>query len=555
MTDLHNLTIAQAADLVGTHRLSPVELTEALLERTRLIDPQLNAYISLNEDLALRAAKRAEDEIMSDCYRGPLHGIPFALKDIYNAQGMVTTGGSKIGMTDIAQEDATATTRLMDAGAILFGKLQTHEFAHGGPSFDLPWPPSRNPWNLEHFTGGSSSGSAAALAAGLIPASLGSDTGGSIRGPASFCGITGFMPSYGLVSRYGVIPNSPTFDHCGPMARTVEDCAILLQAIAGFDARDPGSTEQSKPDYRTALEGNIKGLRIGVLRHYWEEDVPGSEDQRQAMEEAIAVLRSLGAQVEDARSRPLQEALDIKVIIAETELFAFHHANLIERPGDFGRDFLGRALPACLFQSHHYVYALREHERYMAQMKALYENYDVLVTCGFDAAPRLDAYRTTNFWKRANVFTPANVARNPSLVLCGGFSKSGLPLGLQIIGRPKDDARVLKVGHAYQVATYWHQRHPIINEDAPQPAIHPGNEPERPDLDGAMVAYVEQMARRAGLNLSERQMSILLEAAPLALAMTERIGNLTQVRSASKPGLISPELISALHSSAQTARE
>jgi aspartyl-tRNA(Asn)/glutamyl-tRNA(Gln) amidotransferase subunit A len=553
--ELHYLTIAQAAQLMSTHRLSPVELTEALLERTRVLEPQVNAYISLNEELALRAAKRAEDDIMHDRYRGPLHGVPFALKDIYNAQGMVTSGGSKVGLTNIAQEDATTTAKLIDAGAILFGKLQTHEFAHGGPSFDLPWPPSRNPWNLEHFTGGSSSGSGAALAAGLIPASLGSDTGGSIRGPASFCGITGFMPSYGLVSRYGVIPNSPTFDHCGPMARTVEDCAILLQVIAGFDLRDPDSTEQLKPDYCVALEGNIKGLRVGVLRHYWEEDLPGSEDQRQAMEEALDVLRNLGAQVKDARARPLMDALDIKVIIAESELFAFHHADLIERPGDFGRDFLGRVLPACLFQAHHYVDALREHERYMAQMKALYENFDVLVTCGFGAAPRLDAHRTTSFWKRANVFTPANVARNPSLVLCGGYSRSGLPLGLQIIGRPKDDARVLKVGHAYQMATHWHQRHPIINEHTPQPVIHPGNEPELPNLDAAAVAYIKQTAQRSGLKLDERQMALLLEAAPHALTMTERIGKPTQVKTAPGPGLISPPLINAPHSAAQTARE
>lgn len=539
-SDLHYLTIAQAAELMGSRKLSPVELTQALLERTHALEPQLNAYISLNADLALRAAKRAEEDIMNECYRGPLHGIPFALKDIYDAQGMVTTGGSKIGMTNIAQEDAAATSRLADAGAILFGKLQTHEFAHGGPSFDLPWPPARNPWNLEHFTGGSSSGSGAALAAGLIPASLGSDTGGSIRGPASFCGITGFMPTYGLVSRHGVIPNSLTFDHCGPMARTVEDCAILLQAIAGYDPRDAGSTEQPKPDYRSALEGSIKGLRIGVLRHYWEEDLPGPEDQRQAMEDAIDVFRSLGAQVEDARARPMMDGLDLKIVIAETELFAFHHQNLIARPGDFGRDFLGRVLPACLFQSIDYVRALGEHSRYMAQMKRLYEKYDVLLTCGFGPAPRLDAHRTTNFWKRSNVFTPANVARNPALVLCGGFSKSGLPLGLQIIGRPMDDARVMKVGHAYQLATHWHERHPHLAAGAPQPVIHPGNEPERPDLDAATVGFVEQMARRAGLTLNERQMTILLEAAPDALAMAARVGKPTQPRASATPGLISP---------------
>src|SRR6185295_11285633 len=174
-------------------------------------------------------------------------------------------GGSKVAMHNVPVGDATTTRKLLDAGAVLVGKLQTHEFAHGGPSFDLPWPPSRNPWNLEHFTGGSSSGSGAALAAGLVPAALGSDTGGSIRNPASHCGITGFMPTYGLVSRAGVIPNSFTFDHCGPMARSVRDCAIVLQAIAGYDARDPGSIEQVIPDYEAALSGDIKGLRVGVL--------------------------------------------------------------------------------------------------------------------------------------------------------------------------------------------------------------------------------------------------------------------------------------------------
>jgi aspartyl-tRNA(Asn)/glutamyl-tRNA(Gln) amidotransferase subunit A len=522
-SELHHLTIAQSADLIRTRKLSPVELTDALLKRTHALEPQLNAYISLTADLAVWAAKDAEAQVAKGDYRGPLHGIPFALKDIYNTKGTATTGGSKVGIDNIPADDAAATAKLIAAGGILCGKLQTHEFAHGGPSFDLPWPPSRNPWNLEHFTGGSSSGSGAALAAGLVPASLGSDTGGSIRGPASFCGITGFMPTYGLVSRYGVIPNSFTFDHCGPMARTVEDCAILLQAIAGYDPRDPGSIEHEIPDYRAALKGDIKGLRIGVLRHYWEEDLPGPEDQRSAMEEAIRVFESLGAKIETARARPMMDGLDIKVIIAETELLAVHHKDLMTRPGDFGRDFLGRVLPACLFQSVDYVQALREHRRYMAEMKPLYERYDVLLTSGFGPAPRLDAHQTTNFWKRSNVFTPSNVARSPALVVCGGFSKTGLPLGLQIIGRPSDDARVLKVGHAWQRATDWHQRRPKLEAGTPQPAITPGNEPVRADLDAKTVAFIEQMARRAGLNLDERLMTILLESAPYALEMAERI--------------------------------
>jgi aspartyl-tRNA(Asn)/glutamyl-tRNA(Gln) amidotransferase subunit A len=522
-TDLAYLTVAEASSLIHARKLSPVELTDALLSRIEALEPQLNAFITLSADRARAEAKRAEADIAAGRARGALHGIPFALKDIYNTKGILTSGGSKIAIDNVPDEDAATTARLRDAGAILVGKLVTHEFAHGGPSFDLPWPPARNPWNLEHFTGGSSSGSGAALAAGLVPASLGSDTGGSIRGPASFCGITGFMPTYGLVSRYGVMPNSFTFDHCGPMARTVEDCAMLLQAIAGHDPRDAGSIEQAVPDYRAALGGNVKGLRIGVLRHYWEEDQPGPTDQRRAMEEAIAVFKSLGAIVEDARARPMMDGMDIKVIIAESELFAIHHKDLVSRPGDFGRDFLGRVLPACVFQSVDYVEALREHRRYLTGMKPLFDKHDILLTCGFGPAPRLDAHSTQNFWRRSNVFTPSNVGRTPALVVCGGFSTDGLPLGVQIVGRPFDDARVLKVGHAYQCATDWHKRHPKLEPGRPQPVLQPGNEPVRPPLDASTCAFVEHMARRAGLNLNERLTTILLETAPYAMEMAERI--------------------------------
>lgn len=521
--DLHYLSIAELSKLIRSRKLSPVELTRALLDRVKTFEPQLNAFIAQTSDLALSQARRAEGEISGGKYRGPLHGIPFALKDIYNTKGIATTGGSKIGIDNVPSDNAATTQKLLDAGAVLMGKLVTHEFAHGGPSFDLPWPPARNPWNLEHFTGGSSSGSGAALAGGLVPAALGSDTGGSIRGPASFSGISGLMPTYGLVSRYGVIPNSFTFDHCGPMARTVEDCALLLQAIAGFDARDAGSIEQPIPDYQAALGGGVRGMRIGVLRHYWEEDLPAADDLRQAMEEAIRTFESLGAKLEDARTRPMMDGLDVKIVVAESEMFAIQQKDLIARPGDFGRDFLGRVLPACLFQAADYVQALREHRRYMAEVKPLFERYDVLLTSGFGAAPRLDAHRTVNFWQRSNVFTPSNVARTPALVICNGYSASSLPLGMQIIGRPFDDARVLRVGHTYQEATEWHKRRPPLVAGAPQPAVKPGNEPVRPDLDQKTVDLVEKMAKRAGLKLNERQMTILLETAPYALAMAERV--------------------------------
>ncbi|MEK6593269.1 MAG: amidase [Pseudomonadota bacterium] len=522
--DLHTLTLAEAAKLIEARKLSPLEYTDALLQRIAVLDPQLNAFITVTAELARKQAKQAGQEIAKGKYRGPLHGIPVGLKDIYNTRGILTSGGSRVCIDNIPDEDAATTRKLYEAGAVLLGKLQTHEFAHGGPSFDLPWPPSRNPWNLEHFTGGSSSGSGAAVAAGLLPGALGSDTGGSIRGPASFCGIVGLMPTYGLVSRAGVIPNSFTFDHCGPMTRTVEDCALMLQAIAGYDARDAGSIEHPLPDYRAALKAGIKGLKIGVLRHYWEEDLPAHEDLRRAMNDAIEVFKKLGAKVEDCRARPMMDSLDVKVIIAESEIFSIHYQDLVERPGDFGRDFLGRILPACLFQAPDYVAAAREHRRIIAEARMLYEKYDVLLTAGFGPAPRLDTHKTLNFWQRSNVFTPSNVTAGPALELCNGFSQNGLPLGMQLIGRPFDEPTVLRAGHAYEQATTWRSQRPQLTPGAAQPPVHPkGNEPDASGVDNITRDTALIMARRAGLKLNDEQAAILLEAAPYALAMAQRI--------------------------------
>ena len=523
--ELHFLTIAEASILIRARKLSPVEYTDALVKRIEALDPQLNAFITPTFELARERARRAEADIMAGNYRGALHGIPLALKDIYNTRGILTSGGSKVAMHNVPAEDATTTRLLHETGTLLVGKLQTHEFAHGGPSFDLPWPPSRNPWNLEHVTGGSSSGSGAALAAGLVPASLGSDTGGSVRNPASFCGITALKPTSGLVSRAGVIPNSFTLDHCGPMARTVEDCAILLQAIAGHDAQDPGSVAVDVPDYRDALDKDIEGLRIGVLRHYWEEDMPAHPDLARALEAAIEVFRGLGARVEDCRADPLEASFDTKILIGESEIYSIHYENLVSRPGDFGRDFLGRILPACLFSASDYVQASREHRRLMTAGRALHERYDVLLTAGLGPAPRFDAHRTMTFWrKRTDMFRPANVTGAPALVLPVGFS-NGLPLGMQLIGRPFGDATVLRAGHAYQRATDWHTRHPQLVPGAQQPpADTTDNEPVLPsDLDNATRDFVLQAAQRAGLRLNDYQQTILLEGAPYALEMAQRI--------------------------------
>lgn len=523
-TELAFLTLARAAELIRTRKLSPVELARAYLERIEALDKQVNAYITVTAELALEQARRAEHEIANGDWRGPLHGIPFALKDIYNTRGILTSAHSRVCLHNVPRENATAVAKLYAAGAVLLGKLATHEFAHGGPSFDLPWPPARNPWHLEHFTGGSSSGSGAAVAAGLAAFALGSDTGGSIRGPASYCGVAGLMPTYGLVSRAGVIPNSFTFDHCGPLAWTVEDCAIVLQALAGFDPLDAGSIEAPVPDYRAALTPDIRGLRIGVLRHYWEQEAPAHPELGRAMEEAVAVFRDLGARVEDCRARPMRDAFDVKVVIAETELFSIHHRELASRPGDFGRDFLGRVLPACLFTAADYVAASREHRRIVREARALYERYDVLLAAGFGPAPRLDAHRTANFWLKPNVFTHANVTAGPALALCNGFSRTGLPLGMQLLGRPFDETTVLRAGYAYERATPWRARRPRLAPGAAQPpVVAQGNEPDASHTDAATREAALAAARRAGLALDERCTAILLETAPYALEMASRI--------------------------------
>src|SRR5262252_8365133 len=284
------LTIAEAATLIGKRELSPVELVESRLARIDRLDGELHSFIRVLPEAARTAARTAEAEIMAGRYRGPLHGIPIGLKDIYETKGVPTTGHSKVLVDHVPQQDATSVRRLADAGAVVAGKLATHEFAFGGPSFDLPWPPARNPWDTSRFTGGSSSGAGAAVAAGLVLGGTGSDTGGSIRGPAAYCGLAGLKPSYGRISRAGILPLAFSLDHAGPMTWTAEDNAILLQAMAGHDPADPGSAGVSIPDYRAALRGDPKELRLGVVRHFYERDNAANAAMHEAIESAVRTL-------------------------------------------------------------------------------------------------------------------------------------------------------------------------------------------------------------------------------------------------------------------------
>ena len=522
--ELHDLSIAELSTLIAARKLSPVDLVEALIRRVEEYDAQTRAFITPTFDLARRQATQAEAEIAAGNHRGALHGVPFALKDIYDTRGILTSGHSRVFIDRVPATDATATTKLYEAGAVLLGKLATHEMAHAGPSFDLPWPPARNPWNLAHFTGGSSTGSGAAVAAGMVPLALGSDTGGSIRGPASLCGVVGLMPTFGLVSRAGVITNSYTFDHCGPLARTVEDCAVVLQALAGYDARDAGSLRHSIPAYRDALAQDLRGLRIGVLRYHWEEDLPASEDVRRAMDASLDVLRRLGAELQECRVRPLGEYFDVKIIIAESEIFSVHQKNLVARPKDFGADFLSRVLPSVLFTAHDYVQATREHRRMMIEMEPLYAKFDAFVTAGMGEAPRLADYRSVSFWQKPSLLTAWNVTSQPVLALPNGFGRNGLPLGMQIIGRPFEETTILRIGHAYERATDWHARRPALVRGASAPDVTPPPVlSETAEADAATRDLCVKAARRAGLQLDDLMLAQLLEGAPYALGMVQRL--------------------------------
>ena len=525
--DLHFLTLAEAARLIASRELSPVEYTQALMARADALDAQVNAFITRTNERALEQARTAEVEIAKGRHRGPLHGIPFGLKDIYDTAGIRTTGHSKLGLDNVPATTATAAQRLLDAGAVLLGKLATHEYASGGPSLDLPWPPARNPWNTAHFTGGSSSGSGAAVAAGFMPAALGTDTGGSIRIPSALCGLAGLKPTYGLVSRKGVTPNSFTFDHCGPMAWTVEDCALVLQAIAGHDPKDPTSAQHALPDYAKALTGDIRGLRIGVVRHFWEDEGPTPPAMARAMEGAIDVFRALGATIGVARMRTRQAYNDVKMVIAKAELVVIHEQAMRERLQDFGADFVGRNLPGFLFTAADYVRAQRERRRMVDEMTPLYEQFDVLLTASAAPAARLDTLIGSGFsdkWEKPNIYTPFSVSAGPALVVCNGYTDDGLPLAMQLVGRPFNEATVLNAGHAYEQATDWRRRRPQLTPGAQAPLLTaPAAEALKVDIDGPTRTIVDAAVARAGLTLSDAHRNLLYRVAPTVLAAVNRI--------------------------------
>lgn len=515
-------TITAAARLIRARELSSLAFVEYFLDRIDLIDPAIHSFITVTREHARTQARQADTEIAKGRYRGPLHGIPFGAKDIYETAGILTTGQSKVYEYYVPDSNASVLEQIYGAGAVLLGKQSLHELAHGGPSFDLLWPPARNPWNLEHFTGGSSSGSAAALAAGLGLFALGSDTGGSVRTPASLCGLVGMKPTFGLVSRYGVIPNSYSLDHCGPITKTVEDCAIVLNAIAAFDGRDRSSVPTARPSFLGAKRTDLRGVSIGVVRHFWEEDLPAASELSASAEEALRTLQRLGARLEEVRLRPLGEYYDVWTLIEAPETFSIHRSALIQRAQDFGHVFLGRTLIACLVGAGDYVNAQRARAQLVDHMERQLAPYDALFTAGAGPAPRLCPALAS--WPSPNRFQPAAVTGNPAIVVPCGFSEAGLPMSIQLIGKPLDDAKLLGIAYAYEQATGWYKRHPRISTNAaPVPIIVEPAGITATTFHQPILDYCAQASRHAGLRLTDAQLELLCRVAPDVLNMIARV--------------------------------
>jgi len=457
------LTIADAARRIAQKQLSPVELTEAVLARTARLNTAVGAFITVTSEQALAAARVAEREIQQGRYRGSLHGIPFGVKDTYYTKGILTTAGSPVLSDFVPAYDAAIVERLIAAGAILVGKLNLPEFSFGGFT-----PGCNNPWDLTRNAGGSSGGPAAALAASMLPAACGGDTSGSIRNPASTCGVVGLKPTFGLVSRYGVVPISWTLDHLGPMARTVEDTAILLQVMAGYDRRDRFSASYQAPDYRRLLRQSLRGLRIGVIASAEIEQF--HPDTKRAFAAAVGVVKTLGADIREITfPERMKTAGAAQGIIRICEAAAYHRQYLLsERAARYRPDGVGSTRgtgavrttveAGSLLTAAQYLQAQRARTLFIEDMRAVHAPVDAVLspTMPSPAGVPTRAAETFRSWWNLSGF--------PAVSLPCGFSADppGLPIGLQISGRPFDDALVLAIGHAYERATEWHTRRPPL---------------------------------------------------------------------------------------------
>jgi aspartyl-tRNA(Asn)/glutamyl-tRNA(Gln) amidotransferase subunit A len=463
--ELTDLTLSDASERLARREVSPVELTHACLERIQAVDPRVNSFITITAEAALEGARQAEAEIGSSGPRSPLHGIPLALKDLYETQGVRTTAGSRFFADYVPQEDGFAVARLKEAGAVILGKLNMHEIALGLTNVNPHYGPCHNPWALERVTGGSSGGSAAALAARLCFGTLGSDTGGSIRVPAALCGVAGLKPTYGRVSLRGVIPLSWNLDHPGPMARSVRDLALLLGTIAGYDPLDPCSGDIPAPDYLDGLEGGVRGWRVAAATgdYFTRPDIVDSEVLA-ALRDAAQVFVSLGAQVVEVDFSLAREAAKANGLLVTADAAAFHRERLQEHPEDFGADVLQRLRIGAAYTSTEYSLARRAQTLLRRQFETFFDGYDLLLAPTTPvAAPPIEGPDAIEQARLLTRFTaPFNLTGLPALSLPAGFTSTGLPIGLQLVARPWAEAQLLRAGYAYEQATGWRQRKPVL---------------------------------------------------------------------------------------------
>jgi aspartyl-tRNA(Asn)/glutamyl-tRNA(Gln) amidotransferase subunit A len=451
--ELVSLTIQEAANLLEKKEISPVELTQAHLERIQQLDQRLNSYITLTPEDSLQQARLAEEEILRGIYKGPLHGIPLALKDLYETEGLRTTAGSTFFADYIPEEDAVAVQKLKQAGAVILGKLNMHEIALGVTNENPHYGDCCNPWDLSCITGGSSGGNAAALAAGLCMGALGSDTGGSIRIPASLCGVVGLKPTYGRVSLRGVIPLSWNLDHAGPMARSVRDVAILLQAIAGYDNQDAWSIDMPVDDYLATDASDLSGMRVAQASDGYFTDAEIVEvDVQSAVDNAALVFENLGAIVEKVPFPNAREAAMANGLMTPSDAAAFHHQRLEENPQGFGKDVLKRLQAGAAYSSTEYSLARRVQTILRCKFKEFFEEYDLLLapTTPITAPIRGSADAVERARLLTRFTAPFNLTGLPALSIPCGWSPEKMPIGLQIIGKAWTEVTLLKAGELFE---------------------------------------------------------------------------------------------------------
>lgn len=455
------MDLTTASQSVQKKEVSPVQLTQACLVRIEQLNPRLHAYITVTGESALEEARRAETEIARGEWKGPLHGIPVAVKDLAETAGVRTTAASKVLESYVPAEDAEVVRRLRAAGAVLLGKLNLHEFAYGGSGVIGHFGIARNPWNTAHITGGSSSGSAAAVAAGLCYGAIGTDTAGSIRLPASFCGIVGLKPSYGLVSTRGVIPLSWSLDHVGPMARTVSDAALLLQAIAHYDHEDVYCQKFPAVYYPAEIEESCSGLRLGIARQFWED---ADTEVVKAVDSAVNALRKL-----TAGSQDLDLSFETDRTVVRCEPFVYHQRYLSAQENDYSPETLRRIRSGADVTAADYIEKQRELWRTRRQILHIFEKVNLILTPTTPVLPptvteleeKPDKLRARELLMLRNT-RPFNVFGLPSVSIPCGFSKNGLPIGLQITGSPGSEGVVLALARAYEKQTEWSSRHPEL---------------------------------------------------------------------------------------------